>query len=271
MQAAEKEGAPEPSDDSSRYSHPVWMVEKLRHNWPEDWQAILDANNTQAPMTLRVNALRFRREEYLDLLAEAGIEAKPTRFAPHGIQLARPVPVERLPWFEDGGASVQDEAAQLCTTMLDLQPGQRVWILRCSGGKTCAILEACGELDDVVAIDESMSACPGPGKPRPARPARYPDPGRCRRYRQLVGRQPFDRILLDICSAAGVIRGTRTSNCCAGPTLCPGQHPAWPARRHVVYPETGWSAGVCLLGVSQENHRIISDSSSSRNRQRWFR
>src|SRR5690554_3890776 len=156
LRSAEREGAPEPGDDSSRFSHPVWMVEKLRHNWPEDWQAILDANNTQAPMTLRVNALRFRREEYLDLLAEAGIEAKPTHFAPHGIQLARPVPVERLPWFEDGGASFQDDAAQLCTTMLDLQPGQRV-LDACAapGGKTCAILEACGELDEVVAIDES--------------------------------------------------------------------------------------------------------------------
>src|SRR5690554_4348382 len=209
LRAAEREGAPEPNDDSSRYSHPVWMVEKLRHNWPDDWQSILDANNTQAPMTLRVNALRFRREEYLDLLAEAGIEAKPTRFAPHGIQLARPVPVDRLPWFEDGGASVQDEAAQLCTTMLDLQPGQRV-LDACAapGGKTCAILEACGELDEVVAIDESAERLP--------------------RVQENLDRldlhatlkqadaadidswwdgEPFDRILLDVpCSATGVIR-----------------------------------------------------------------
>ena len=125
LRAAEREGAPEPNDDSSRYSHPVWMVEKLRHNWPEDWQAILDVNNTQAPMTLRVNALRFRREEYLELLAEAGIEARPTRFAPHGIQLERPVPVERRPGSKTAVPASRTKPPS-CTTLLDLQPGQRV-------------------------------------------------------------------------------------------------------------------------------------------------
>ncbi|WBU41352.1 MULTISPECIES: 16S rRNA (cytosine(967)-C(5))-methyltransferase RsmB [Marinobacter] len=209
LRAAEREGAPEPNDDSSRYSHPVWMVEKLRHNWPEDWQAILDANNQQAPMTLRVNALRFTRDEYLELLAEVGIEANPTRFAPHGIQLDRPVPVERLPWFEDGGASVQDEAAQLCTTLLDLQPGQRV-LDACAapGGKTCAILEACGELDEVIAIDESAERLPRVQE----------NLDRLDLHATLTQADaadidswwdgnPFDRILLDVpCSATGVIR-----------------------------------------------------------------
>ena len=59
-------------------------------------------------MTLRVNALRFARDEYLGLLAEAGIEAKATRFAPHGIQLAHPVPVDQLPWFADGAVPVPE-------------------------------------------------------------------------------------------------------------------------------------------------------------------
>src|SRR5699024_6443801 len=126
LRAAEREGAPEPTNAASRYSHPDWMVEKLRHNWPENWQQILEANNAQAPMTLRVNALRFSREAYLSLLQEAGIEATPTRFAPQGIQLSRPVQVDQLPWFADGAVSVQDEAAQLCTGLLDLAPGQRV-------------------------------------------------------------------------------------------------------------------------------------------------
>src|SRR5690606_77466 len=112
LRAAEREGAPEPKDDSSRFSHADWMVEKLRHNWPDDWQAILNANNTRAPMPTRVNAMLFSRKDYLKLLAEAGIGAAPTRFAPFGIQLDHPVPVDRLPWFEDGAASVQDEAAQ---------------------------------------------------------------------------------------------------------------------------------------------------------------
>ena len=63
LRAAEREGAPAPKDDSGRFSHPVWMVEKLRHNWPDDWQAILEANNQQAPMTLQVNALVARLQK----------------------------------------------------------------------------------------------------------------------------------------------------------------------------------------------------------------
>lgn len=209
LRAAEREGAPEPTDDSSRFSHPEWMVEKLRHNWPEDWQAILEANNQQAPMTLRVNARRFSRDEYLDLLKEAGIGARATRFAPFGIQLEQPVPVDRLPWFADGAASVQDEAAQLCTTLLDLQPGQRV-LDACAapGGKTCAILESEPGLAEVVAIDESAERLPRIEEnlerldlPATLQQADAADTG------HWWDGTAFDRILLDVpCSATGVIR-----------------------------------------------------------------
>ncbi|AXS83754.1 MULTISPECIES: 16S rRNA (cytosine(967)-C(5))-methyltransferase RsmB [Marinobacter] len=209
LRAAEREGSPEPANDSARFSHPVWMVEKLRHNWPEDWQRILGANNAQAPMTLRVNALRFHRDQYLALLKEAGIEASPTRFAPHGIQLASPVPVERLPWFADGAASVQDEAAQLCTTLLDLAPGQRV-LDACAapGGKTCAILESCAELSEVVAIDESADRLPRVQEnlDRLDLDATLKQSDAAATGQWWDG-QAFDRILLDVpCSASGVIR-----------------------------------------------------------------
>ncbi len=209
LRSAEREGEPEPTDDSQRYAHPPWMVEKLRHNWPHDWTAILDANNTQAPMTLRVNARRFGRDTYLEHLEAAGIQGQPTPFAPHGIQLGAPVPVDRLPWFQDGAVSVQDEAAQLCTTLLDLAPGQRV-LDACAapGGKTCAILEACEGLKEVVALDESAERLPRIEEnlerldlPATVQQADAAD------IDQWWDGIPFDRILLDVpCSATGVIR-----------------------------------------------------------------
>lgn len=209
LRAAEREGQPEPADDPTRFSHPSWMVEKLRHNWPDDWQAILAANNAQAPMTLRVNARRFRRDDYLAQLQDAGIEATATRFAPHGIQLASPLPVDRLPWFADGAVSVQDEAAQLCTTLLDLAPGQRV-LDACAapGGKTCAILEACDDLQEVVAIDESADRLPRVREnlDRLDLTATLKQADAAATDQWWDG-TPFDRILLDVpCSASGVIR-----------------------------------------------------------------
>lgn len=209
LRAAEREGEPAWPDDSARFSHPRWMLEKLRHNWPHDWEAILDANNAQAPMTLRVNARRFSRNDYLQLLADAGIEATATLYAPHGIQLVSPVPVDRLPWFADGAVSVQDEAAQLCTTLMDLAPGQRV-LDACAapGGKTCAILESCGELDEVVAIDESAERLPRVQENLErldlVATLKQVDAAN---IDQWWDQRPFDRILLDVpCSATGVIR-----------------------------------------------------------------
>jgi 16S rRNA (cytosine967-C5)-methyltransferase len=209
LRAAEREGEPAFADDYIRFSHPNWMVEKLRHNWPDDWQAIVETNNTQAPMTLRVNALRFSRDAYLDLLSEAGIQAKATLFAPHGIQLAAPVPVNRLPYFADGAVSVQDEAAQLCTTLMDLAPGQRV-LDACAapGGKTCAILEACEGLREVVAIDESAERLPRIEENLARLDLNATvQQADAANIDQWWDGQVFDRILLDVpCSATGVIR-----------------------------------------------------------------
>lgn len=209
LRSAEREGPHDPTTEAARFSHPSWMVEKLRHNWPDDWPSILDANNAQAPMTLRVNALRFSRDNYLAQLQEAGIAAHATAFAPHGIQLEAPVPVDRLPWFADGAASVQDEAAQLCTTLLDLAPGQRV-LDACAapGGKTCAMLEACGELAEVVAIDESAERLPRVQENLDRLDLQATlTRANAADIDQWWDGQPFDRILLDVpCSASGVIR-----------------------------------------------------------------
>ncbi|MDX1457975.1 MAG: 16S rRNA (cytosine(967)-C(5))-methyltransferase RsmB [Marinobacter sp.] len=209
LRAAEREGEPAPARPEVEWSHPDWMVAKLRHNWPEDWQDILAANNVQAPMTLRVNTRQISRDDYLARLDEVGIEASATSYAPKGIQLAHPVPVDRLPGFIDGTTSVQDEAAQLCTTLLDLAPGQRVLDAGAApGGKTCAILESCEGLAEVVAIDQSPERLPRIhenldrlGLDAQVLAADAADTS------QWWDGQPFDRILLDVpCSASGVIR-----------------------------------------------------------------
>ncbi|WP_165857184.1 16S rRNA (cytosine(967)-C(5))-methyltransferase RsmB [Marinobacter sp. JSM 1782161] len=209
LRAAQRDGEPEPTTPAATFSHPQWLTEKLRHNWPDQWQAILDANNAQAPMTLRVNARQATRDAYLAALDEAGIEASATRFAPHGIQLAEPCGVDRLPGFAEGRVSVQDEAAQLCTELLDLAPGQRV-LDACAapGGKTCAILEAQAEIKEVVALDQSAQRLERVREnlERLRLPATV-SAGDAADLERWWDGEPFDRILLDVpCSASGVIR-----------------------------------------------------------------
>src|SRR4051812_6644946 len=43
------------ADDEARLSHPRWLLEQLARDWPDDWQRICAANNSPAPMWLRVN------------------------------------------------------------------------------------------------------------------------------------------------------------------------------------------------------------------------
>ncbi|PVY77453.1 16S rRNA m(5)C-967 methyltransferase [Tamilnaduibacter salinus] len=209
LRAAQRDGEPAPDAPDERLSHPLWMTDKLRHNWPEDWESLLTANNQPPPMTLRVNAKRTDREAYLEELAQADIPARATPFAPYGIQLDQPCPVDRLPGFNNGRASVQDEAAQLCTTLLDLQPGQRV-LDACAapGGKTGAILEQGPDDLSVTALDDSADRLPRirENLDRLGLSARLAvaDAGATDQW---WDGQPFDRILLDApCSGSGVIR-----------------------------------------------------------------
>ena len=131
-------------------AHPAWLYQLLAQYWPAQLADILQANNSHPPMCLRVNRLRSTRENYLPQL----IDASACSLVDSGIRLTTPVPVEALPGFAEGVVSVQDEAAQLAATLLDLQPGQRVLDACCApGGKTGHILETEPGLAELVALD----------------------------------------------------------------------------------------------------------------------
>ncbi len=180
----------------------------LQEAYPQQWEDIIEANNSKAPMWLRVNRQHHTRDEYRILLDEAEIEYTLHPEASDAIKLATPCDVTLLPGFEKGWVSVQDAAAQLAIDYLKPQEGEL--ILDCCaapGGKTAHILEHT-EDTEVVALDSDATRlnrvhdnlerlhlkadviCGD---------ARYPQ-------EWWQGGQ-FDRILLDApCSATGVIR-----------------------------------------------------------------
>ncbi|SFT97549.1 16S rRNA (cytosine(967)-C(5))-methyltransferase RsmB [Pseudomonas marincola] len=196
-------------DPMVRTAHPRWLQKALKAHWPEHWEAICAANNAHPPLMLRVNRRHGSRNDYLQQLQAAGIEAAACTFSRDGIRLIQACDVTTLPGFAEGHVSVQDEAAQLAADLLDLAPGQRVLDACCApGGKTCHILEAEPELAGVVAIDLEAK-----------RLVRVRENlARLKLDAELIaadGRdvskwwdgKPFQRILLDApCSATGVIR-----------------------------------------------------------------
>lgn len=141
--------------ETARYSFPPWLADRLKQAWPDHWQSIMEASNTQAPMVLRVNQRMYSRDEYLAMLQKAGLSASAAEHTDCGIVLEQAVPVYDLPAFADGAVSVQDSAAQLAAEFLPCEPGQRV-LDACAapGGKTCHLLERYAGLE-LVALDSS--------------------------------------------------------------------------------------------------------------------
>ncbi len=197
------------NNPSFSLGHPQWLTKRLQAAWPNDWQTILQANDTHPPMSLRVNRYRTTASDYLNTLKQVDIEAHQLNHAPFGLVLAKPCDVNELPGFSSGDVSVQDEAAQLAVSLLELKPGLRL-LDACAapGGKTCHILETEPGLSACVALDVDSK-----------RLSRVQENlNRLNLQATLIkgdGTQPqawwdgvlFDRILLDApCSATGVIR-----------------------------------------------------------------
>lgn len=196
------------TQEQARFALPDDWLRRIQHNWPEQWQEIVDASHQEPPLWLRVNRRRQKRDDYLQELATANIKAEASA-APDAVRLIQAMPVDRIPGFDLGRVSVQDAAAQLAVDALQLAPGQSV-LDACAapGGKTCHILEREPDLARMVAVDREEH-----------RVTRIQQNLRrlslnCELVRADATKpelwwdgEYFDRILLDApCSASGVIR-----------------------------------------------------------------
>ena len=195
--------------DAITFNHPGWFIKKLQQGYPNQWQAILTANQLKPPMWLRVNQQVQTTENYQALLTNNEITIKATEPNSGAIELSRPVDVQKLPGFNEGWVSVQDAAAQQAARLLDCKAGDVV--LDCCaapGGKTCHMLETTPDITSMTAIDieetrlervrDNLSRLKLNAKVI-AGDAANPD--------SWWDGQLYDRILLDApCSGTGVIR-----------------------------------------------------------------
>jgi 16S rRNA (cytosine967-C5)-methyltransferase len=205
----------------AKWNHPLWWIELLKRDYPEQWQSILEANNLAAPMAVRVNVQRTSREALLAQWEQVGLTATPV--GDYGLVLDKARAVQDIPWFADGVWSVQDPAAQCAAPLLlsgllvtdAIAEGNKghtalrvLDACAAPGGKTAHLLELLEPGSQVIALDI--------------------DAKRCERIDQNLQRlglkaeivvadaaqpktwwdgQQFDAILLDApCSASGIVR-----------------------------------------------------------------
>jgi 16S rRNA (cytosine967-C5)-methyltransferase len=190
-------------------SMPQWLYEQLRKAWPEQLADIVTASNSHPPMCLRVNQRLLTTLAYQQQLTAAGINSAACELVSTGLRLEQAADVTALPGFDQGQASVQDEAAQLAAILLDPAPGDRV-LDACSapGGKACHLLEQQPALAELVAADNN-----------PLRLQRVAEnlerlqleatllPEDAAQPSAALADESFQRILVDApCSGSGVVR-----------------------------------------------------------------
>jgi len=139
--------------DAQRTIDPASLPEQLQHNLPDwlatalhselgaaEFVALARALLEPAPLDLRVNLLKSRREDVQRALAAQGIDAAPTPYSPWGLRIAGRASVNRLQLFKDGAFEVQDEGSQLLTLLVEPRRGERVAdFCAGAGGKTLAL------------------------------------------------------------------------------------------------------------------------------------
>ncbi len=109
-----------------RHNLPDWLAGTLRTQLGEDFWPLVQALEQPAPLDLRVNTLRARREDVQQVLAAAGIAAEPTPYSPWGLRVQGKPALNKLDVFTKGDVEVQDEGSQLLALLTDPKRGEMV-------------------------------------------------------------------------------------------------------------------------------------------------
>ena len=123
--------------------YPEWLDAPLAAVFGDDRVAEATAMASRAPLDLRVNTLKAKREKVLASLKHLG--AQPTPWSPIGLRIelgadARNPGIHAEEDFIKGGIEVQDEGSQLAALFSAAKPGEQVIDLCAgAGGKTLAL------------------------------------------------------------------------------------------------------------------------------------
>ena len=139
-------------------SHPRWFVRRCLDEFGFDEAlSLCRANNTIAPLVLRVNTLKTSAADLIARLQGEGLNAEQSPYLPDAVRLSGPrQDIGRLSVHEQGWVHVQDEASQLISLILDPLSGERILDM-CAGfgGKSTHVANLMRNEGEIVAVDQS--------------------------------------------------------------------------------------------------------------------
>src|SRR5689334_8295661 len=137
--------------------YPDWLDPYLAQVFGEDRVAEATAMASRAPLDLRVNTLKGKRDKVLAALAHLG--ARETPWSPLGLRIelgadARNPGIHAEEGFVKGAIEVQDEGSQLAALLAAAKPGEQVIDLCAgAGGKTLALAASMQGKGRLIATD----------------------------------------------------------------------------------------------------------------------
>jgi 16S rRNA (cytosine967-C5)-methyltransferase len=137
--------------------YPEWLDPYLAQMFGDDRALEAAAMASRAPLDLRVNTLKAKREKVLRSLAH--LNAKETPWSPQGLRIAlgadaRNPGLHAEEDFIKGAVEVQDEGSQLAALFSAAKPGEQVIDLCAgAGGKTLALAAMMGGKGRLIATD----------------------------------------------------------------------------------------------------------------------
>ena len=197
--------------DKLRHNLPEWLAQRLQAAHGDQFWPLVEAMNVGAPLDLRVNTFKAKRDDVQAAFKAEGIEALPTPYSPLGLRINAKPALHKLDVFLRGDVEVQDEGSQLLALMTGAKRSEMVAdFCAGAGGKTLALGAEMRNTGRLYAFDTSGHRLASL-KPRLARSGLsnvYPVQiahERDERIKRLAGK--LDRVLVDApCSGLGTLR-----------------------------------------------------------------
>lgn len=140
---------------SIKYSHPLYMVEKLVNDYGIKFaEEILKSNNERPDLNIRINTLKVDKEELIKELIDYGFEVFEGKYGKDTLIIKNPSNITKTKEFTDGYFTIQDESSQLVSQIMNPKPNSFVLdVCSAPGGKATHMAQIMGNKGKILARD----------------------------------------------------------------------------------------------------------------------